>query len=89
MDNYYVYMHKNKINNKVYIGITSQKLTHRWGKDGNGYKYQKLFARAINKYGWDNFEHIILKHNITKKPHKKFPMKFIAHMSGILPDVVY
>lgn len=25
MNNYYIYMHKNKINNKVYIGQTHQK----------------------------------------------------------------
>lgn len=63
--NYTVYMHKNKINNKVYIGITGQKPQYRWN-DGNGYKNQ-LFYKAIKKYSWDNFEHIILFENLTKK----------------------
>lgn len=63
--NYTVYMHKNKINGKVYIGITKQKPQYRWN-DGNGYKTQ-LFYKAILKYGWDNFEHYILFEHLTKQ----------------------
>ena len=52
--------------NKVYIGITYN-IKRRW-YDGNGYLHKKkngkynqpLFARAILKYGWDNFTHEIL-----------------------------
>ena len=57
-------MHKNKINGKVYIGITYQNVKYRWRKNGVGYKKQK-FYNAIKKYGWDNFEHIILFENLT------------------------
>jgi hypothetical protein len=64
-NDYKVYMHKNKINNKVYIGITKQKPQYRWN-DGNGYKTQ-LFYKAILKYGWDNFEHYILFEHLTKQ----------------------
>lgn len=61
---YTVYMHKNKINGKVYIGITSQKPEVRWN---NGIGYRKTyFHNAIKKYGWDNFEHIILFSNLTR-----------------------
>ena len=55
---YCVYMHKNKINNKVYIGITFRKPEDRWQK-GQGYHKQLKFFNAILKYGGDNFEHII------------------------------
>ena len=58
-----IYLHRNKINNKVYIGQTIQSnLNHRW-KNGEGYKTCYYFYNAIQKYGWDNFEHIILEQN--------------------------
>ncbi len=57
---YTVYQHRNKINNKVYIGITQQALEKRWGINGTNYKSSPHFFSAIQKYGWDNFEHNIL-----------------------------
>lgn len=62
---YIVYCHRNIVNGKRYIGITKQKTEKRW-KHGKGYSAQH-FSRAIEKYGWDNFEHIILKENLTKE----------------------
>lgn len=62
---YYVYRHKNKINNKSYIGITCQQPEKRWA-NGEGYKHQP-FYEAIQKYGWNNFEHIILEQGLTKE----------------------
>jgi group I intron endonuclease len=64
---YTVYQHKNKINGKVYIGITKQIPELRWGKDGCNYKSSPHFYSAIQKYGWDNFEHNILFKNLTKE----------------------
>lgn len=57
---FFIYMHRNKINKKVYIGITSREPHVRWGKNGNNYNRHKHFYSAIKKYGWDNFEHKIL-----------------------------
>lgn len=42
----------------------------RQGSNGAGYKpsgkvYESHFYNAIQRYGWDNFEHIILIDNIT------------------------
>lgn len=65
-NNYTVYMHKNKINGKVYIGITKQKPKKRW-LNGKGYRNNNLFYNSILKYGWQNFEHKILYTNLTKK----------------------
>lgn len=56
--NYTVYMHQNQINGKRYIGITADTVQSRW-RNGAGYKTQ-IFGRAIEKYGWQNFNHIII-----------------------------
>ena len=61
---YIIYMHKNLINNKVYIGQTNQTLTARC-KNGEGYIDSPKFYNAIQKYGWNNFEHIILEKDIV------------------------
>lgn len=64
---YCVYVHVAP-NNKHYVRQTGQKFWKRWN-NGNGYKNgnQRYFERAIKKYGWDNFEHVILKENLTKE----------------------
>lgn len=62
---YCLYMHKNNVNNKVYIGITCQKPPSKRWKNGSTYKHNEYFTRAIQKYGWDNFEHIILKDGLS------------------------
>lgn len=63
---YIVYLHLNKINGKAYVGITSKNPpTIRWGKNGYNYKENILFYRAIKKYGWDSFEHLILNEGLT------------------------
>lgn len=64
---YCVYMHINKINGKRYIGQTKQSVERRWGGNGCNYKYCPYFYRAIKKYGWNNFEHIIIQDNLTKE----------------------
>lgn len=83
---YCVYMHRNKINNKVYIGLTGRELDERCGKDGyrylhknkNGDYNQPAFANAILKYGWENFEHIILCNNLTEQEAKDKEIELIA-----------
>ena len=63
-NNYTVYMHVNKINNKKYIGMTGVNPLDRW-KNGFGYHTQQRFWRSIEKYGWENFDHYILFINLT------------------------
>lgn len=63
-DNYVVYAHKNLANNKIYIGQTKN-VKKRWTP--SAYKGSRFFYFAIQKYGWDNFEHIILKDNLTQQ----------------------
>lgn len=76
-----VYIHINKINGKIYVGRTSQNPEDRYGTNGIGYlrrdkyseKYfQPLFANAINKYGWENFDHEVIASNLTEEESRKF-----------------
>ena len=66
-----LYVHINKINGKKYVGITSIYPPYRW-KNGNGYIKNKHFYAAIQKYGWDNFEHRIIIDNMTEEQAKTF-----------------
>lgn len=61
---YCVYKHTSP-SGKVYIGLTCQNPLARW-KEGEGYKRNTLFYRAIMKYGWSNFKHEILFDGMTK-----------------------
>lgn len=70
-----VYMHKNKENGKIYIGITKRKPEQRW-KNGLGYRHNR-FRLAINKYGWDNFEHIIIKDGLSEEEARKLETELI------------
>lgn len=61
-DSYFfcVYKHENRMNKKVYIGITSVPFKKRWA-GGNKYRDNQYFFDSICKYGWSNFNHYILK----------------------------
>lgn len=78
---YCVYMHKNKINGKVYIGQTCD-IKSRFAQEGRYYKNCPAFYNAIVKYGWDNFEHIILKDNLTKEEADKWEIYYIKEFKA-------
>ncbi|MCC8068700.1 MAG: GIY-YIG nuclease family protein [Ruminococcus sp.] len=88
MKNYIIYMHKNKINDKVYIGQTCQTLAARAGSDGRRYKGQ-VFYNAIQKYGWDNFEHIILEDNLTQEEANQKEQEYIKQYNSTNPTYGY
>lgn len=63
---YCVYQHISPAN-KSYFGIhCNDKVNQRWA-NGLGYRTQRVFFRAIIKYGWDNFEHKILYRNLSEE----------------------
>ena len=77
-NDYCVYMHRNVINGKVYIGITGN-LNRRWHNNGIEYIQRgHLFGNAIEKYGWDNFEHVILHDHLSKDEACALEKEYIA-----------
>lgn len=64
-------------NGKKYVGITSQKPEKRW-KNGKGYNHNEHFKSAIDKYGWNNFQHIILFDNLKEEEAKRLETLTIA-----------
>lgn len=79
---YVIYMHKNKTNDKVYIGLTSMNLEKRW-RNGKGYHKGTYFRNAIDKYGWDNFEHIIIKENLSKDEASYWEQYYISFYNSL------
>jgi group I intron endonuclease len=74
-----VYAHINKVNGKMYVGITSQEVQKRWGY-GAGYSESPYFNNAINKYGWNNFDHEIIAEHLTEKEAKNFEKRLIKEL---------
>lgn len=74
MKKYVVYCHILKNDGRKYVGITSQKPEKRWNY-GNG--YTSYFKNAIKKYGWNNFEHIILFENLTEEEAQQKEIELI------------
>ena len=75
MENYSVYIHIFP-NGKKYIGITKQKPKRRW-QNGKAYKHNPYITSAINKYGWDNIEHMILYNNLSKEQAEQKEIELI------------
>lgn len=90
--NYCVYCHTNKINGKKYIGITCQKPINRW-RNRNGYnpygKRKSKFYNAIQKYGWNNFEHEIIASNLTREEANNFERILITTLKTNSSDYGY
>lgn len=85
---YCVYWHKNKINGKLYIGMSGN-VKMRWQANGVHYNTCRLFYRAISKYGWDSFEHTIIKDGLTKKEAQDLEIELIAKYKTQNPKFGY
>lgn len=59
-----IYKYTNKINNKIYIGQTRQRLERRHYKHTNQLDDNTYFHRAVQKYGMENFSLEIIEDNI-------------------------
>lgn len=87
--NFTVYCHVNKSNGKRYFGITSREPIIRWGKNGDNYRSNKHFFNAIQKYGWDGFEHLILHRGLSLSVADRYEREYIASYHSDCPDYGY
>lgn len=76
MREYKIYCHVFP-NGKRYFGQTKRTLEERFGKNGTNYKDSPFLWNAIQKYGWENISHILIKDNLTKEEANKYEMAYI------------
>lgn len=62
---YLVYVHIFP-NGKQYVGMTKS-AEKRWARKGSNYKYNERMYKDIQKFGWDNIQHLILHSGLSKK----------------------
>lgn len=65
---------------RVYIGV-SKNVKDRWRNKGAGYN-RKRFKEAIEKFGWDNFEHHIIKTGLNEQQADLLEQLFIAYYNS-------
>lgn len=73
---------------KKYFGVASTTANQRW-KNGKGYKENEYFTNAIEKYGWDNIDHIILAKGLTSFEADLFEIFCIAYYDTMNRDIGY
>lgn len=75
-----IYLLKNKINNKIYVGQTWQTLSKRWS---GGYEGCHKLNRAIKLYGKENFYYEVLTFTHTKEIANYYEKFFIEKYDSI------
>lgn len=78
----YLYKITNNINNKIYIGITNN-YKRRWANHGIG---DAVIARAIQKYGKQNFTFEILESNISIEEIDQLEIDTIKKYNSLVPN---
>lgn len=86
-ENYTVYKHISP-NGKQYVGITKQDVIKRWA-NGEGYKNCTYFYNAIQKYGWENFQHIILYTGLSREEACEIEKNLIEELDLLNPEKGY
>lgn len=86
--NYTVYIHTNKTNGKRYVGITRQDINDRW-RYGKGYRHCTYFYRAIQKYGWDGFDHDVFASHLTEDEAVNMEKLLIKELQTQMPEYGY
>jgi group I intron endonuclease len=80
--NFLIYMHTSP-SGKSYIGQT--KNLHRRNIVHKNTDGCRLFAKAIKKYGWDNFTHTILAERLSLDEANQLEQQFIEQLRTLSP----
>lgn len=83
---YIVYCYTNKITGKRYIGLTSLGLDVRAGDNGTRYRNCPYFYNAIQKYGWNNFERVVLADNLSHDEACRLEQYYIKEYNTVAPN---
>lgn len=75
-------------NGKRYVGKTAQDVSQRW-RNGAGYRKCPLMWKAVQKYGWENFEHVILADNLTEEEAEALEKKYVEEYQSNNPEYGY
>lgn len=84
MKTYCVYCHTSP-SGKKYVGISCDP-EKRWNS-GRGYAKNYRFHRAIRKYGWNSFSHVVIADNLSVEDASKLERSLIEE--GHLTDYKY
>lgn len=85
---YSVYVHISP-SNKLYFGITGTSVEQRFGSGGCRYKQNSHLWSAIQKYGWNNFQHLILCSGISQKDACDIEQELILKYNSTNSDFGY
>ena len=84
-----VYMFKNKINGKVYIGKTINWKGRERGHKNSAKNPKYYFGRALRKYGWDNFERDCLIDDVPEEDLDDLETEYIKFYNSKNPAFGY
>ena len=88
-----IYILKNKTDGKIYVGQTIRALNQRILEYKRDFKFNKMhnnyLSNAFNKYGWNNFEFIIIDTANSIKELNEKEIKYISEYKSTDRDLGY
>ena len=87
MTSYTVYILIDK-DDKVYVGVTSQTVKHRWN-NGNGYRCIPNLWLAIESQGWESFRKEIVAEGLSKPSASNLEQELIKQYDSTNPTKGY
>lgn len=83
-----VYIHISRSTGKCYIG-RSKNVNVRWSYDGGYYQNCSHFFNAIQKYGFDDFYHLIIEHGLSEEESICLEREYIQKYKASNPKYGY